>query len=879
MCHRRTVAGLIAVFFALIAAACGGGTETAPREQVLLNGNWSFYPNGGDRRYTVPVPSFWDAPQDYGFPAEWLHMRHGVYRRSFEIPESFRGGRVLLRIDRLGVMGKVRVNGRRVGGENSLGYLMMQLPYELDITDLVTFDGPNEVEVAIWGGQSIVHGRDRLDPEAEDFPPDVFDDGKLLLPYGVDHYDGRRGLNGDVTLCRVPAVYVSDVHVLPTLHGNGNPADDELEVRVEVTNASDVTRTVGVSARAVSLSGRPGKTLAEKTVTLGAGEKSLVSWRDVSWVDAAYWWPHDPQLYRLEVELREAGNLVDAVAERFGVREFRVVGNHFELNGVRVNLRGDAFEFSWHEGYRHGPATGPVISTKELVPAMQRRLLEEYRALNMNVLRPHKASGIDELYDWCDELGILVMDEAPFWEVFQRTDERARPYYEEWVRRWVRERKNHPSIVMWIVGNECWGSRIPEFNYRVVRELDPTRPVFHEGIRPGDFEGDVQCIHYTGGYPMGPFNTTNLYEIYEANPEKPRSEGEAIFADGWPLKDPAGNLTDRRSRRGEWGHPDMLTQAEWVRGSARILRAMRYAGLPDARLYADWWYCFEPIEENVRPVWSDLTAPGIKPAVLHRPIVNVFDDRFPEVRRNPAWEYWRNSFAPLAVFDLEHDRLDTIGREPAVFEPGARLRRRLVVYNDTLAGGEYLEVRWALKVSGVGEAEPNILTTGSLPVVVPYGETREVTLETELPAGPAAEGWLILTLGLRRGGETVFTEDNRLGALRRVPPPRLAAAPRVVDLGVLDPERAGQWRKLYLVNEGGGRSLLWRAEVSPPGIELNLNEGNLRREQEVYFRLRPAAFPVGERLDGEIRFVTREGGEARVRIQGVWGASPGEGAE
>ncbi|GAB4249502.1 MAG: RICIN domain-containing protein [Acidobacteriota bacterium] len=875
----RSVIGLLGACLVLAAASCGGSPDTAPRAQVSLNGTWSFFPDGGDREYPVPVPSFWDAPQDYDFPQEWLHLRHGVYRRFFEVPESFRNGRILLRIGRLGVIGKVRVNGRPVGGENSLGYLMMQLPYELDVTDLVTFDGPNELEVAVWGGQSIVHGRDRLDPEEQDFPPDVFDGGKLLLPYGVDHYDGRRGINGDVTLRRVPEVYVSDVHILPVLHGNSNPADDELELRVEVTNAGDRARRVTVSARAVSLAGRPGKTLPEQTVTLAAGERSLVGWRDVTWVDAAYWWPHDPQLYRMEIELREEGNLLDFTAERFGMREFRVVGNHFELNGVRVNLRGDAFEFSWHEGYRHGPATGPIISTKELVPAMQRRLLEEYRALNMNVLRPHKASGIDELYDWCDELGMLVLDEAPFWEVFQRTDERARPYYEEWVRRWVRERKNHPSIVMWIVGNECWGSRIPEFNYQVVRELDPTRPVFHEGIRPGDFEGDVQCLHYTGGYPMGPFNTTRLYEIYETNPEKPRSEGEAVFADGWPLKDPAGNLTDRRSERGQWDHPDMLTQAEWVRGSARVFRAMRYAGLPDARLYADWWYCFEPIEENIRPKWPDPTAPGIKPSVLHRPIVNVFDPRFPEVRRNPAWEYWRNSFAPLAAFDLEHDRLDVIGREPAVFEPGARLRRRLVVYNDTLAGGEELELGWRLQVASAAGEERVSLGEGMLPVTVPYGEKREVVLEAELPSEPRPEGWLVLTLEVLRGGEVAFSEDNRLGAYRRVPAPRLAVTPEEVDLGSLDAERAGQWRKLYLVNRGGGRSLLWTAEVSHPGIELNLREGNLRGEQEVYYRLRPEAFREGERFAGEIRFATREAGSVAVRIRGAWAASAEEGEE
>ncbi len=868
---RTCWAGLVAC---LLTAACTAPLESPVREEVSLNGEWSFQPNGRGEEFSVVVPSFWDAPQDYLYPEEWLHLRHGVYRREFMVPESFRDGRVMLRIGRLGVMGKVFVNGRQVGGETTLGYLMLQLPYTLDVTDLVSFDAPNRLEVRIWGGQSIVHGQDELDPDEQDFPPDVFDDGNLLLPYGVDHYDGRRGLNGDVTLQSRPSVYVSDLHVIPDLHGNANVADDEIEVRAEVTNRRSEPVAIILRAEAVSTSGRGNRTFPERRLELAPGQKALAVWERLSWTDAAYWWPHDPHLYRLAIDLSADGSVLDSCETRFGYREFRVVGDHFELNGVRVNLRGDAYEFSWHEGYRHGPSLGPVISTKELVPAMQRRLLEEYQALNMNVLRPHKASGIDELYDWCDELGIMVMDEAPFWEVFQRTDERAHPYYEEWVRQWVRERKNHPSIIMWIIGNECWGSAIPEFNYRAVKEIDRTRPVFHEGIRPGDFAGDVECLHYTGGYPMGPFNTTELYGIYQVNPEKPRGEGEAVFADGWPLKDFAGRLTDRRSERGESGNPDMLSQAEWVRGSARILRAMRYALLPDARLYADWWYCFEPIEENLRPDWTDPAAPGIKPKVLHRPVVNVFDNRFPEVRRNVAWEYWRNSYAPVAVFDLEHDRLDVIGREPVVFEPGSRLRRSLVVYNDTLAGPELVEIPWRLIVMTVTEEEEEVLAEGRLSVGVPHGEKKEIELTADLPAGVEAPGWLVLHLQARHDGRLVFSERDRLGAFIKVPPPSLAVDPQEVVLGDLDGERGRQWRKLRLVNRGGGRSVLWKAEVSHPGIELSLEEGNLRSEQELYFRLNPEAFTPGSVLDTAIRFITREAGQAEVQLQGQWAEEP-----
>ena len=63
----------------------------ADREKVSLNGLWDFYPDGGTERHEIRVPSFWDAPQDYGFPMDWLHMGHGIYRKQVTIPNSMQG--------------------------------------------------------------------------------------------------------------------------------------------------------------------------------------------------------------------------------------------------------------------------------------------------------------------------------------------------------------------------------------------------------------------------------------------------------------------------------------------------------------------------------------------------------------------------------------------------------------------------------------------------------------------------------------------------------------------------------------------------------------------------------------------------------------------
>jgi hypothetical protein len=95
--------------------------DPAAREVVSLNGIWDFYPDGGTVRHDIRVPSFWDAPQDYGYPTNWLHMRHGVYRKQFTLPASMRDKEIFLSIERVSVIAKVFINGKQVGAEDSNG--------------------------------------------------------------------------------------------------------------------------------------------------------------------------------------------------------------------------------------------------------------------------------------------------------------------------------------------------------------------------------------------------------------------------------------------------------------------------------------------------------------------------------------------------------------------------------------------------------------------------------------------------------------------------------------------------------------------------------------------------------------------------------------
>jgi hypothetical protein len=856
----------------LIQALHGASAAAAPRETVSLNGIWDFFPEGGTARFDIRVPSFWDAPQDYGYPEEWLHLRHGVYKRRFQVPESFRDRELFLRIGRISVIAKVFVNGVQVGGETTGGYLMMQLPYLLDVTALVHDDSDNDLEIRIWGGGQGLYGVDS-DSDLKgihDFPSDCFEDGKLLYPWCVDHYDGRRGISGDVSLLAYPKTWISDVFVKPDLNRNSDPDDDLVSLQITVSNREMTEKTVVIRNAAVPRGGRGKKSFDEKVVRIGPDSVKTVEWNGVPWPRSKYWWPHDPQLYVLGTSLTEGGRELDRLDTRFGMRQFFVDGNRFRLNGVVCNLRGESFEFSWHEPMRHGPALETRFSTAETCIPVEKRLLREYAALNLNILRPHKASGIDELYEWCDETGMMVVDESAFWQTQQRTDARSGAHFQEWIRRWIVERRNHPSIVLWSVANESWHSPIPPLAYQAAKETDQTRPAYHQGVRlPDDFEGDSRVVHYTGGYPMGPFNTDSLYSVYRNSPDKPMGEGESVFAEGFPLKDPDGAWSSQVSGRASPDDaPDRFSTGEWTRGTARLIRAMRYAGLADSRSYMNWAYCFDPIEADIRPAWNDLSGPGIKPVVFHRPACNVFSKELPEITYGSGREYWRASCSPVAVFDARFDDGNRMGIEPSVYRTGQILNRELVVYNDELTNGTAVEIRWEAGSERPGSESRWKFASGKMTVEVPYGEKRTAGISFSIPSDASTSRWLVLRLSAFKKGKKKFQEDNRLGALISVPEPLLRVEPAVIQIGRMPEYAARQPHKIKLTNLGGGRSEKWTVSGTDETVTLNRTEGNLRGEEELYLTVRPEGIrSLKGNTSRTLTFKTQHGCTGTIRVE------------
>lgn len=838
------------------------------REAVSLNGTWDFYPDNGGARYDVRVPSYWDTPEEYGYPMEWRNLTYGVYKKAFAVPGSMADSQIFLELGGLTALGKVYVNGNRVGGEETGGYLMLLLPYELDVTSYVTAGQTNQLEVHVYGTGS--------------FPSDALSSsGKFLFPVGTEFISGigRRGICGNVRLISKPRVHISDVQIITDLNMNPNASDDTVTLKITVDNNTGSSRTVTVRNRAALIGGSGVKTFEDRSLTIPSNSAGTLTISNVPWTDANYWWPHDPKLYALTTTLLEGGTSIDILESKFGFRQFycKPGGNYFELNGIRANLRGDSLDFLNSERNRYYVYDSYIEAPSNGAVEMVKQTLDEAKKLNMNVIRNHIRSFVDdEIFDYSDEIGMLMIDEAPFWEPHLNMDygSTAIRNCSEWVKKWAKSVKNHPSVIMYSATNEAWGSNDDTILMPALREAilsyDTTRPIYNDG------EGsDLPChdqvnLHYTDGSHMQGFpsvvNHRNIYGIYSAGTTKPMGEGEAMTPSrGLPTLNADGTF---RSASGAsfYGDVNSVSRAVYVRAVGRVTRGARYTGVADFRPFCDMFYAFDPIEGLIRPQWTDLSAPGLKPDSLTRPVFNPYDGNFSSVIKGDGYDYYRNSFSPIAAFDKQFDNDNLIGVNPTVYRPSDRLTRTIVVYNDEFTGGTQIDVNWEAGYKDPATGAYTYINGGSFRANVGYGLRAEQNISFTLPSGVVGARQLFLKLTAYKNSTERFTEDNMLGVVNEIPAPRLTITNPNINLGTIRPEDYSYKHRIKLVNAGGGLAENWTAAGHGDWLNLESTSGILRGEQEVYFTINTGSLEAYTNYSKTLTFTGVGGTSAQVTI-------------
>lgn len=429
-----------------------------PRTQYSLDGRWYFQidrdEKGEARGYHLPsyrpqgwlqvtVPSNWDTylPELFGWAG------HAWYRRTFSIDPAWSDRRLHLHLAGANYETTVWLNGRLVG-VHAGGFD----PFTFDITDFVSWQGENTLAVRVDNWPRLHR-----------------------VPNSYGGWWNYGGLYRSVSLLALPPLRLADLSVQATPDFPAAP----LTIEATVTNESDSPAAVSLTAQVNSPQGPAAVhgSLATPPATLAAGERRTF-YLQAALPQAQLWSPDQPYLYELTVALRQQDAPIDQLTTSFGVRRFEVYGTHLLLNGQPISLTG----FNRHEEY---VGSGRVDPGGRLEADL--RLIKD---LGGNMVRLHYQAHPD-LYDLCDRLGLLVFAEIPLWGVGNK-DAAELSHPEVWqtaeamLRTLITTLKNHPSVVIWSVGNEC-ATNLPEARpliahlVQTARALDASRPIAYVG--------------------------------------------------------------------------------------------------------------------------------------------------------------------------------------------------------------------------------------------------------------------------------------------------------------------------------------------------------------------------------------------------------------
>jgi beta-galactosidase/beta-glucuronidase len=455
----------------------------------LLSGQWRFcyvarpeaVPAGfeadsfaDDNWASIPVPSNWQlhgygrpnyTNAAYPYPVDPPHVPDdnpvGLYRTTFDLPEAWSGRRVFLNFDGVCSAFYVWVNGQLVGfGKCS------HMPSEFDVTDHVRA-GENllAVQVFQWSDGSYLEDQDmwRLN-----------------------------GIFRDVSLFSTPPVHVRDVAIRTTF--DAQYVDAVLDLTIKVRNHS-AERAAGHSV-GIRLCDGEGQTVAESRaeVPAVAGDQEVASAHQMPVSSPRKWSAEEPNLYTLLLSLfGEDGKLLEVERFAVGFRQIERKGVQVLLNGVPLEIRG----VNRHDTH---PDLGYAVSLESMIQDIT--LMKQH---NINAVRTSHYPNDSRWLDLCDCYGLYVIDEADLeTHGFGYTDPDIPARRPEWreafvdrARRMVERDKNHPSIIMWSLGNESGYGPNHDAMAEWIRQADATRLIHYEGAHDSPMVDVVSTMYRT----------------------------------------------------------------------------------------------------------------------------------------------------------------------------------------------------------------------------------------------------------------------------------------------------------------------------------------------------------------------------------------------
>ncbi|MFH2068077.1 MAG: glycoside hydrolase family 2 TIM barrel-domain containing protein [Candidatus Omnitrophota bacterium] len=458
--RRQPHASLIP--FADEESALKGNRSLSPHF-YLLNGLWDFkYCKSPvevpEKWETIPVPSHWQmhgygrphySNSNYPFPIDPPYVPDenpvGIYRRTFTLPASWKGRRIFLNFEGVDSAFYVSVNGKSAGFSKG-----SRLPAEFDITGFLHQEkNLLAVQVFQWSDGSYLEDQDmwRLS-----------------------------GIFRDVYLLAVPELNLTDVAVRTELDVNYVNATLRVSFKLHNHGLLAVQGFI-VTSRLIDPSG---ETVFKKEVNVPgfckSGVDTVVTLKEQV-KNPFKWNAEKPHLYTFLAGLSDpSGKVLEMKAVKVGFRKVEVTDRQLFVNGVSVKLKG----VNRHEFHPDFGRAVPLSLMEQDVRLMKQN--------NINTVRTSHYTNDTRWLDLCDHYGIYVIDEADlethgFGYIAPDIPARVPLWKEAFVDRAVRmvERdKNHPSIIIWSLGNEAGYGPNHDAMAKAIRKLDPTRPIHYE---------------------------------------------------------------------------------------------------------------------------------------------------------------------------------------------------------------------------------------------------------------------------------------------------------------------------------------------------------------------------------------------------------------
>lgn len=462
-----------------------------------LNGRWEFEFDdqerglaerwfAGNKKFskTIQVPfAFQSKLSGIGDPAF-----HDVvwYRRSVQIPASFKGKRVLLNFGAVDYEAGVWINGDRAGDHRG-GHV----GFALDITDYLK-TGENVITVRVWDpgtDRSIPRGKQFWRPKSESI-----------------WYTRTTGLWQPVWIEAVDAVHIKRLRITPNV--------DDAQVSVEAVlskPAADLKlrTTIKLNGNLQAQAELPIATLRPVSILRLNGQQ--------------LWSPERPTLYDLTTELVNAqGQVIDRVESYFGQRKISTHDGKIYLNNAPYYLRLVLDQGYWPESLLTPPSEEAIKYD-----------IEMSKKFGLNGARKHQKVEDPRWLYWADKLGFIVWGEMA--NAQEYNEDYAARFVDEWTQI-VNRDYNHPAIILWVPINESWGVNQILTNkaqqehmktmYHLLRSLDQSRLVSdNDGWEHTD-ETDIFGLH---DYARTGEELAAKYQHLPAEPHRiPRNGREAL---------------------------------------------------------------------------------------------------------------------------------------------------------------------------------------------------------------------------------------------------------------------------------------------------------------------------------------------------------------